>query len=444
MGSVRLTRPAGSLSLVGATVPRDSTIARKLREAGAIILGKSNLSQWANYRSYNSTNGWSATDGQVYAAYHAKQDPGGSSSGSGVAADLGLGFAAVGTETSGSILIPAQCNNVVGIKPTVGLTSRYLVIPVSEHHDTVGPMARTVRDAAHLLQAMAGRDARDNYTAVIPSVPDYAAACKDGALAGARIGVPWNVVLPADAGDRLSPPELDAFRASLDVLRDAGAVIVEANLTRDTSPEGLRDRDTVLEADFVANLASYLAELTSNPHGMHTLAQVRDFTRKTPAERYPDRNTGRWDPILDEPGFDNTDPRCWAAYRRVLRSELAGGVLGALRRHRLGAVVLPTSLAPGWISAVGAPGVTVPMGHFPASTHVVTEPRGELVVVGPAVPFGLSFLGRRWSEARLIALAYGFEQRTRVRGRVRPLVMPEAEVAVSAACQRPRADGASV
>jgi amidase len=164
----KMNNTAGSWSLVGAKVPRDSTMAVKLRKAGAIILGKTNLSQWANYRSSNSSNGWSAYGGQTYGAYYPGQDPSGSSSGSGVSSSLGLAFASLGTETDGSILSPSQMNNIVGIKPTVGLTSRSLVIPISEHQDTVGPMARTVKDAAYILQAIAGPDQYDNYTSAIP------------------------------------------------------------------------------------------------------------------------------------------------------------------------------------------------------------------------------------------------------------------------------------
>lgn len=426
---------AGSYALLGATVPRDSTIAKKLRLAGAIILGKSNLSQWANFRSLNSTNGWSAHGGQVYAAYHPRQDPSGSSSGSGVSADLGLAFAAVGTETDGSILSPAERNNIVGIKPTVGLTSRHLVIPISEHQDTIGPMARTVRDAAHLLQTLAGQDPRDNYTSAIPHIPDYVAACDEKAIVGARIGVPWNVV----SQGRISSAEMKAFRTSIQVLRDAGATIVEANFTIDTSPDYDRNTNVILQADFVTNLAGYLDGLASNPQNVHTLAHIREFTRKTPVEEYPNRDTGAWDPIIDKLGFNNTDARFWAAYQSVLKSAETNGVLGALKRHNVSAVVLPTSLAPDWVAAIGAPGVTVPMGYFPASTPVVMEPRGELVETGPGVPFGLSFLGPRWSEAQLIALAYGFERRTQVRGLVKPLVMPKAEVSISAACRKPKA-----
>ena len=188
---------AGSYALAGAKVPRDSTMAAKLRQAGAIIVGKANLSQWANFRSDNSSSGWSALGGQVIGPYFPDQDPSGSSSGSGVSATLALAHFALGSETDGSIISPSDANNLVGIKPTVGLTSRSLVIPISPHQDTVGPMARTVKDAAYLLNAIAGFDASDNYTSAIPypdySVPDYVSACNFSALHGKRIGIPRNV-----------------------------------------------------------------------------------------------------------------------------------------------------------------------------------------------------------------------------------------------------------
>ena len=218
---------AGSYALLGAVPPRDSTVAAKLRRAGAILLGKANMSQWADARSLNTSNGWSATGGQTRGGYHAGQDPSGSSSGSGVAASLGLAWAAVGTETAGSILQPSGKNNIVGIKPSVGLTSRYLVIPISEHQDTVGPMARTVRDAALLLGVIAGVDGRDNYTSAIPfdSIPDYVAACDINALQGKRIGISRLLLdFPTIKDDTYLRA---AFNASLDVLREAGAIVVD-------------------------------------------------------------------------------------------------------------------------------------------------------------------------------------------------------------------------
>ncbi|KJZ77800.1 hypothetical protein HIM_02977 [Hirsutella minnesotensis 3608] len=434
----KMNNTAGSYALLGATVPRDSTIAAKLRKAGAVILGKANLSQWANYRSSNSTSGWSAIGGQVLAAYHPKQDPSGSSSGSGVSADLGLAFAAIGSETSGSILSPAERSNVVGIKPTVGLTSRHLVIPISEHQDTIGPMARTVRDAAHILQAIAGRDTRDNYTSAIPSIPDYAAACDDEALRGARVGVPWNVVWAGlesmHPGNSSSSPEYEAFVKAIAAMKKAGAQIIESNFTADGPANGVSG-DIVLAADFVTNLAGYLAELKTNPNRLRTLSEVRDFIQRTPAEEYPSRDTGEWDAALSL-GYNNTDPRFWDAYQNVLRNASTTGIIAAMDKHKLSAVVMPTVIAPGWIAGIGAPGITVPLGYYPATAPVVKDhTRGELVDTGPSVPFGLSFLGRRWSEATLIGLAHSYEQHMRVRGHVKQVIMPKAEVVFSAACK---------
>ncbi|KAK8068052.1 putative amidase [Apiospora saccharicola] len=219
---------AGSYALAGAKVPRDSTMAAKLRKAGAVLLGKTNLSQWANYRSANTSNGWSARGGQTEAAYYPGQDPSGSSSGSGVASSLGLALACLGTETDGSIVSPAGVNNLVGIKPTVGLTSRYLVVPISEHQDTVGPMARTVKDAAYILSAIAGPDPNDNYTSAFPfdTVPDYVGACDYLGLKGKRLGVPRNLFMQYSDAEEYRP-ELAGFDASLDIFRAAGAEIVD-------------------------------------------------------------------------------------------------------------------------------------------------------------------------------------------------------------------------
>lgn len=249
---------AGSYALVGAKVPEDSTVAAKLRKAGAVLLGKANLSQWANWRSRNTSNGWSAYGGQTEGAYFPGQDPSGSSSGSGVASSLGLALASLGTETDGSIISPSDVNNIVGIKPTLGLTSRYLVIPISEHQDTVGPMARSVKDAAYLLSAIAGPDPNDNYTSAFPfkDVPDYVAACDASALKGKRIGVPRNIFGSRAMLER-SVPVIAAFNASLQVFRDAGAeVIDEVYLPGFDSIANSNFEMTVLLADFPTNVAA--------------------------------------------------------------------------------------------------------------------------------------------------------------------------------------------
>lgn len=390
----QMNNTAGSWSLVGAKVPRDSQVARKLREAGVVILGKTNLSQWANYRSNNSTNGWSAYGGQVYAAFYPNQDPSGSSSGSGVASSIGLALACLGSETDGSIVSPSDVNNLVGIKPTVGLTSRNLVIPISEHQDTVGPMARTVKDAAYILSAIAGEDPYDNYTSAIPfkngTLPDYVAACKVGSLAGARIGVARNLMDASYGVDTIanasSSADLAAFQAALDVLRDAGATVVEgANFTaveqwfNDSSSETIG-----LDADFIVNLVSYLDELTENPNDITDLVTETAFTHGFPAEDWPDRDTAIWDGALAR-GFNNTSPQFWEAHLNNLAVGGPGGILGALERDNLDAVVSLTSVSSSFPALVGSPIVSVPLGFFPNGTKVVPS-RRELIATAPGVP----------------------------------------------------------
>jgi amidase len=425
---------AGSWSLAGARVPRDATVAAKLRAAGAIILGKSNLSQWANYRSSNSSNGWSAFGGQTYGAYYPGQDPSGSSSGSGVAASLGLAFGTLGTETDGSILSPSQLNNIVGIKTTVGLTSRSLVIPISEHQDTVGPMARTVKDAAYILQAIVGPDQYDNYTSAIPwasnsssdSVPDYVAACTLNALEGKRIGVPRNAI---GARTNTTAPIYDAFESALDVLREAGAVIVDnTNYTAYNEYLNSSAEDIVLSGDFKPNLAAYLGQLIVNPNDVKTLEEVTNFTQTFLLEEYPSRDTAVFDNSLSL-NFSNTDYEFWAAYQEDLYLGGEGGILGALATYNLDAVVLPTRSASGISAIIGAPVVTVPLGAWPSNTTVVPNRRGNLNATAPNIPFGLAFAGAHWSEADLIGFAYAYEQRTKVRNKVKPYLQPSIEIA---------------
>ena len=423
----QMNNTAGSWSLVGAKVPRDSTMAANLRKAGAVILGKTNLSQWANYRSDNSSNGWSAYGGQTYAAYYPHQDPSGSSSGSGVASSIGLALGTLGTETSGSILSPADVNNLVGIKPTVGLTSRYLVIPISEHQDTIGPMTRSVKDAAYILQAIAGKDANDNYTSAIPGpLPDYPGACDYNALAGKKIGVARNVleILSED----IDQPVVDAFNKAVTQIEEAGATIVDANFTAFEQWQNDGNETLVLNADFLSNLANYFSELTYNPYGIENLAQERTFTHNFTAEKWPLRDTEVWGGALRQ-GWNNTSPKFWPAYQADLFYGGPGGILGALDRTNVSAVLLPTQLSPSVPALVGSPVVTVPMGFYPANTSVTMNGFGNLVATGPNVPFGLSFMGRKWSEADLIGFAYAYEQRTMHRGEVLPYITPNIEIA---------------
>ncbi|ETR96668.1 amidase signature enzyme [Trichoderma reesei RUT C-30] len=426
----KLNTSAGSHLLLHATVPQDAFVIRKLRRAGAIILGKTNMSQWANYRARDySINGWSSHGGQTLAAYIANQNPSGSSSGSAVAVDLGLAWAALGTETDGSIVCPAQRSGVVGVKPTVGLTSRSLVVPVSEHQDSVGPIARTVKDAAYLLQAIAGEDPDDEYTAEMPKLPNYVAACRDSLL-GAWIGVPWKAINEGLEKYPHLASEVEVFKDAVLFMEIVGACVDE-DVDFISTTKDVRDAEkTVMRADFLGNIASYLSKLESNPSAIHTLADIREQTQKHPLEAYPQRDTGLWDDILEHHNWDNTDPRFGPAYERLRELGGPGGLPGVLEKHRLHAVAMPTSMAAMWAAVSGSPVVTVPMGY-----HAATEPvhedggGGGMVETGPGVPMGISFLGRRWSEAKLLGIAHEFDQRMRLRGRgPARVVEPTAEI----------------
>ena len=426
----KMNNTSGSFALYGAKVPRDSTLASKLRAAGVVILGKANLSQWANFRSNNSTNGWSAYGGQTFGVYYPEQDPSGSSSGSGVSSAIGLAFASLGSETSGSILSPSEVNNLVGIKPTVGLTSRSLVIPISQRQDTVGPMARTVKDAAYVLQAIAGKDPLDNYTLAQPfdTPPNYVAACNYSSLRGKRIGIPRNLIDPTQEPDSTV---IDTFNAAVKLITRAGATIVDnTNITANALAiyNNGSTENIVLDADFVSDLpGEYLSMLSYNPTGVKNLEDVRNFTQHFAQEDYPDRDTGVWDDSLAL-GYGNTDPRFWAAYQTNL--EIAGpeGILGLLANYSLDALILPTNFSPGLPALAGLPVVTVPLGFYPPSEPVMRNRRGTLVETGPNIPFGLSFLGAAWSEADLIGYAYAYEQRTMTRNKVQPFIMPTTEL----------------
>ncbi|KAL2840793.1 amidase signature domain-containing protein [Aspergillus pseudoustus] len=423
---------AGSYALVGSKVREDATVVKKLRDSGAIILGKTSMSEWANTRSRHASNGWNARGGQTYAAYHERQDPLGSSSGSAVATDLSLTFAALGTETRGSIILPSEKSNIVGIKPTVGLTSRHVAIPISERADTIGPMARTVRDAAMVLQAIVGKDEKDNYTLAAPfsdNYPDYVAACNPAGLQGKRIGIPRNVIetlpitLPGATG-----PIVSSFERAVAVLKKAGATIVEdANFTSYDDYRSSVAPAQVLAADMLSGLRSYLSALSSNPNNLQGLSDIRDFTQRSPEEDYPARDTDLWDMALIA-GMDNTSPGFLPLYQQALYLGEEGGLLGALSRDSLDAVILPTYLAGDIPGIIGSPVITVPFEAFPADISVQFNERGDLVNVAPGIPLGISFMGPKWSEESLIGMAYAFEQETLSRGNLRRAVESRMEL----------------
>ncbi|TWU71145.1 hypothetical protein ED733_001396 [Metarhizium rileyi] len=423
----RMITTAGSFALVGAQPEEDSTVAAKLRKAGVILLGKTNMSEWANCRSVNTTHGWSAYGGQTKGAYLRDQDPSGSSSGSAVSSSIGLAWAALGTETIGSIISPANVNNIVGIKPSVGLTSRYMVVPISEHQDTVGPMARTVKDAAYLLAAIAGVDKNDNYTSAIPfkgNLPDYVAACKEGGLKGKRFGVPRSWLAPQN---ETTPALLQAFEDSLKLLQSEGAVIVDNIKT----PGLKKIRDSflvVMGADMLTGFSThYLNHLKTNPNNITTLRKMKDFTENSPKEEWPVRDTLIWQNALDR-GINNTSPQFWGNLTEQL--DLAGplGILGAIKNNSLDALVIPTTFLHPLSAFAGGPVITVPMGKEPDTSPEDRDQPGGLIATGPNLPFGLAFAGEPFGEEKLIEIAYAFEQKTKARGTVQPLVKPKTEL----------------
>ena len=302
----KLIDEAGSFALLGAAVSRESTVATKLRDAGAVILGKATMGEWAQFRSRkaSSSHGWSAYGGQCLGAYYPRQDPSGSSSGSAVGVSLGLAVGALATETSGSIVLPAEKSSVVGIKPTLGLTSRSMVIPISTRQDSVGPMAQSVKDAAILLQVIAGKDTNDNWTSVQPfdHVPDYVKACNYSAFEGARLGVPRNGI--NYFLDNTTNPIMAAFELALDLIRGSGArVFDKADFALFDVPAFSHNSKIVMATDFTAGLSAYLEMLKSNPNNVKSLVDITMFTKDDPREEYPDRDVRITLLLFADPGL---------------------------------------------------------------------------------------------------------------------------------------------
>lgn len=391
---------AGSLALASHFPARDAALVERLRAAGAVILGKTNLSEWANFRSTNSISGWSAVGGQTRNPYVLDRNPCGSSSGSGVAAAASLAAATVGTETDGSIICPAAVNGVVGIKPTVGRVSRHGVVPISSSQDTAGPMARSVADAAILLDALGGRDPRDPATAAAPaSLPPLADALRPDALKGARIGV-----LRRSTGYH---PGVDAaFERALDGLRAAGAELVDAEIP--TAGRWNAAEFSVLLSEFGPDLAAYLRESGAPVSG---LADVVAFNRANADREMPLFGQELFEQALKAPSTAS------AAYRTARDSarRLAGpeGIDAALRKARVDALVAPAT-GPAWLTDtvlgdhfVGAGYGAAAVARYPS----VTVPMGQV----RGLPVGLVFMGSAWSEPRLVGLAYAYEHATRMR-----------------------------
>jgi amidase len=394
----RMETTAGSLALVGARPARDAHVAARLRAAGAVLLGKTNLSEWANFRSTRSSSGWSGRGGQTRNPYALDRTPSGSSSGSGVAVAANLCAVAVGTETDGSIVSPAAASSLVGLKPTVGLVSRAGIIPISHTQDTAGPMARTVADAAALLGALAGEDPADAATGASRgrAHADYTRFLDRGALKGARLGVPRERFFGYH-------PATDALaERALALLKAQGAVLVEAPIPKAGGLDG--PELEVLLHEFKAGLEAYLAELPSSP--VRTLAELIAWNAEHRARELP--YFGQELLEMAQARGPLTDARyrkALATCRRLSRKEGLDAVLG---KHRLDALVAPTQAPPGLIDLalgdhwLGSSSTPAAVSGYPS----LTVPMGFV----HGLPVGLSFIGPAWSEGRLLALAYAFEQ----------------------------------
>jgi amidase len=399
----RMQTTAGSLALAGTHAPRDAFVAARLREAGAVILGKTNLSEWANFRSTHSTSGWSGRGGQTRNPYAVDRNPCGSSSGSGVAVAANFAAAAVGTETDGSIVCPSSASSLVGIKPTLGLVSRSGIIPISHSQDTAGPMARTVADACVLLGALTGVDPRDRATQSSrgKAHADYMRFLDPAGLRGARIGVARKFFGFSDRVDKLMTDALDAIKR-------AGATVVDP---ADLPSHGKYDDSEfeVLLYEFKADLNQYLAERGAGVPRSHK--ELIEFN---------ERNREREMPYFGQEIFLKaqakgalTDKAYLAALAKNHRLSRAGGIDAVMNKHRLDAIVAPTG-GPPWTTDL------VNGDHFSGGSSTPAAVAGYPNINVPAgyvygLPVGISFFGRAYSEPVLIRLAYAYEQATKHR-----------------------------
>ncbi len=438
----RMQTSAGSFALVGSPAVRDSTVAANLRAGGAVILGKTNLSEWANFRSFESTSGWSGRGGQTHNPYGIDRNPCGSSSGSGAAATANFATVSFGSETDGSIVCPGNANGVVGIKPTVGLTSRAGVVPISHTQDTVGPHGRTVADAAAALGVIQSRtsDGRDPATGGVPlgwqgtgrsrptNIPtDYTQFVNSSGLKGARLGI-TRVGLSGFTNVTTPEPVLAEFENAVAALTAAGATVVDLDAAGFTfaSADG---ELFVLLFDFKKDVAAYFATRVGLPVAGGTLQTAIDFNNAHAAEEMPFFNQDIFDlaeTINPDPNF--VDPRFTSpafpngmSYNQALSIDHNAGVNGidaALSKFHLDAVVSATD-NPAWATDL------LYGDHFIFGTSGLAAGPGYPIVQVPAgmvfgVPLGMSFFGTAFSEPTLIKLASGFEAATQVRAKNPP------------------------
>ena len=407
----KMMTTAGSLALVGSKPSKDSFVVQRLRAAGAVILGKTNLSEWANIRSTHSTSGWSGRGGQTKNPFALDRNPCGSSSGSGAAVSANLCVAAIGTETDGSIVCPANANGVVGIKPTVGLTSRTGIIPISHTQDGAGPLARTVRDAAIVLGTMVGVDAEDAASSLSQGkgLNDYTKFLDPKGLNGARIGVVRKYFGFSDSVDRL-------MEESLSVLKSQGAVLVDP-VEIETLGKFDESEFTVFLYELKTNLNKYLERLGPSAP-VKNLREVIAFNEKNRDKEMPFFGQDIFvhseakGPLLEKEYVD-----ALAKNRLLARAE---GIDAVMDKHKLDALVAPTG-SPAWPTDLvngdhsgGGSSNAAAVAGYPN----INVPAGNLW----GLPVGLSFFGRAWSEPTLIRLAYAFEQATKAR--ITPKFLP--------------------
>lgn len=408
----KMMTTAGSLALVDAPTPkRDAFIVKRLRKAGAVIIGKTNLSEWANFRGNRSISGWSGRGRQTNNPYYLDLNPCGSSSGSGVSVSANLAAIAVGTETNGSIICPALTNGVVGIKPTLGLVSRTGIIPIAHTQDTAGPMARTVADAAVLLGALVGADNADADTAQAKkkAEKDYTKFLDPNGLKGARLGLVMQFITGRTADQTKA-----YYQPFIDKIRSAGATLIDVTFAADYS-KVQQPRLDVLLYEFKADLNKYLAARGAKYKSLEDLIKFNDENKEKELKLF-----GQELFTQAQAKADLTDKGYLDALAAVKRTSRDEGIDAVMAKDNLDGLVAPTTGSTWAIAATaGYPYITVPLGlrEIPPSTNAT----------GAAIPAsitttGMAFFGRPWSDATLIKYAYAFEQLTK--GRVVPQFLP--------------------
>ena len=402
----KMQTTAGSLALEGNHAKQDAGLVEKLRAAGAIILGKTNLSEWANFRGKNSTSGWSSRGGLTHNPYALDRSSCGSSSGSGAAVAANLATVAVGTETDGSIICPSQTNGIVGIKPTIGLVSRSGIIPISHSQDTAGPMARTVADAAILLGAMAGFDGRDPATKAggRRGFTDYTPFLDVNGLKGARIGIARTLF-------GTDKKILQIMESSLGAMKQAGATLIDVEIK--PSDEFGKTEIEVLLYEFKEGLNAYLASAKPKT-GVRSLADVIRFNEENHKQVMPYFGQERMEQAQSRGGLKSR--KYLSALKKNHRLARTEGVNMVMSKYRLDAIVCPSGGAAWVIDLVNGDGFSSwdmdsTSYSSVAGTPHITVPAGFIF----GLPVGISFFAKAWQEPKLIKLAYAFEQLTQIR-----------------------------